>query len=152
MVRTRGFAPGKWTGTDSFIAQTQGRNIRHYANYLTERSRSYRDTNTDWVRAQETRLEKSTVDKGLLRETESVQNQLTALLKCDVSREKTLEEGLRALLTPTQVLDTEPENEITIFVFRLLVLDLLALFQILNQGLINILGRFALSKAAIATH
>ncbi|KAK0391723.1 hypothetical protein NLU13_1222 [Sarocladium strictum] len=104
-------------------AQTQGRNIRHYANYLAERARSYRDTNTDWVRAHEMRLEKITVDKGLLRETESVQNQLTALLKCDV-------------------LDTEPENEITIFVFRLLVLDLLALFQVLNQGLINILGHF----------
>lgn len=39
------------------------------------------------------------------------------------------------------MLDTEPENEITIFVFRLLVLDLLALFQIVNQGLINILGK-----------
>ena len=34
----------------------------------------------------------------------------------------------------------EPENEITITVFRLLVLDLLALFQALNQGMINILG------------
>jgi hypothetical protein len=33
----------------------------------------------------ETRLEKLTVDKGLLRETEFVQRQLNALLKCDVS-------------------------------------------------------------------
>lgn len=70
--------------TDSCTAQTQGRNIRHYANYLTERARAYRDTSTDWVRAQESRLEKSTVDKGLLRETESVQTQLSALIKCDV--------------------------------------------------------------------
>lgn len=37
-------------------------------------------------------------------------------------------------------MDNEPENEITITVFRLLVLDLLALFQVLNQALINILG------------
>lgn len=37
-------------------------------------------------------------------------------------------------------MNNEPENEITITVFRLLVLDLLALFQVLNQGLINILG------------
>ncbi|KEY67579.1 hypothetical protein S7711_08252 [Stachybotrys chartarum IBT 7711] len=104
-------------------AQTQGRNIRHYANYLSERSRAYRDTQTDWVRAPESRLEKLSVDKGLLRETESVQRQLTALLKCDV-------------------LDTDGETEITITVFRLLVLDLLSLFQVLNQGLINILGHF----------
>ena len=37
-------------------------------------------------------------------------------------------------------MNTEPENEITITAFRLLVLDLLALFQVANQGLINILG------------
>lgn len=65
-------------------AQTQGRNIRHYSNYLQERARAYRDTNIDWVRAKEPRLEKLSVEKGLLRETEAVQNQLTALLKCDV--------------------------------------------------------------------
>ena len=41
-----------------------------------------------------------------------------------------------------QVLNNEPENEITITVFRLLVLDLLALFQVANQGLINVLGQF----------
>ncbi|RFU73632.1 hypothetical protein TARUN_8635 [Trichoderma arundinaceum] len=104
-------------------AQTQGRNIRHYANYLIERVRAYRDTKTDWVRAPESRLERLSVEKGLLRETEVVQHQLTALLKCDL-------------------LDQEPETEITIAVFRLLVLDLLPLFQVLNQGLINILGHF----------
>lgn len=43
-------------------------------------------------------------------------------------------------------MENEPENEITITVFRLLVLDLLALFQVLNQGLIAILG---LSSPAI---
>lgn len=104
-------------------AQTQGRNIRHYANYLSERARAYRETRTDWVRANESRLERSTVEKGLLRETECVQNQLSALVKCGV-------------------LENEPENEITIAIFRLLVLDLLSLFQVLNQGLINVLGHF----------
>ncbi|KAI0434997.1 ANTH-domain-containing protein [Xylaria sp. FL1042] len=103
-------------------AQIQGRNIRHYASYLAERVRAYKDTKIDWVRAKETRLESLSVEKGLLRETEVVQRQLTALLKCDV-------------------LD-EPENEITITVFRLLVLDLLSLFQVLNQGMISILGHF----------
>ncbi|KAL2122825.1 hypothetical protein VTJ04DRAFT_3280 [Mycothermus thermophilus] len=104
-------------------AQTQGRNIRHYSNYLAERARAYKETKIDWVRLREPRLEKLSVEKGLLRETEYVQDQLTALLKCDV-------------------MDNEPENEITITVFRLLVLDLLALFQTLNQALINILRHF----------
>jgi hypothetical protein len=65
-------------------AQTQGRNIRHYARYLTERTRAYKETRVDWVRAKESRLEELSVDKGLLRETETVQRQLAALLACDV--------------------------------------------------------------------
>ncbi|KAF7905542.1 uncharacterized protein EAF01_006063 [Botrytis porri] len=103
--------------------QTQGRNIRHYTNYLTERAKSFRDTKCDFVRGAEGRLEKLSVEKGLLRETESVQHQITSLLKCDV-------------------LDNEPDNEITITVFRMLVLDLLALFHVINQAMINILGHF----------
>lgn len=67
-------------------AQTQGRNIRHYANYLAERARAFRDTRTDWVRAPESRLERLSVEKGLLRETETVQHQISALVKCDVSK------------------------------------------------------------------
>lgn len=65
--------------------QTQGRNIRHYTNYLSERAKAYRETKCDFVRVAESQLEKMTVDKGLLRETETVQHQITALLKCDVS-------------------------------------------------------------------
>ncbi|KAI0473710.1 putative clathrin binding protein [Xylariaceae sp. FL0804] len=103
-------------------AQIQGRNIMNYASYLAERVRAYRDTKIDWVRAKETRLEKLSVEKGLLRECKVVQRQLTGLIKCDVLE--------------------DPENEITITVFRLLVLDLLALFQVLNQAMINILGHF----------
>lgn len=68
--------------------QTQGRNIRHYTNYLSERARGYRDTKCDFVRGGERRLEKMSIDKGLLRETEVVQHQITALLKCDVSLKK----------------------------------------------------------------
>lgn len=45
-------------------------------------------------------------------------------------------------LTYFQVLDNEPENEITITVFRMLVLDLLVLNKVYNEALINILGGF----------
>ena len=47
-------------------------------------------------------------------------------------------------------MESEPENEITITVFRLLVLDLLALFQVLNQGLISILGRSCPSPSCLS--
>jgi hypothetical protein len=53
-------------------------------NYLVERARGFKDTQCDYVRGAEKRLEKLPVDKGLLRETEAVQHQITALLKCDV--------------------------------------------------------------------
>jgi hypothetical protein len=65
--------------------QTQGRNIRTYAEYLVQRATSYGATKTDYVRAGEGRLKKLSVDKGLLRETESIQEQIRALLRCDVS-------------------------------------------------------------------
>jgi hypothetical protein len=64
--------------------QTQGLNIRRYSEYLSERVRGYRDTKIDHVREGAGRLKRLTVDKGLLRETETVQSQIQALLKCDV--------------------------------------------------------------------
>lgn len=64
--------------------QVQGSNIRHYYNYLRLRAKSYGDTKIDWVREGQGRLKRQTIDKGLLRETEIVQGQISALLKCDV--------------------------------------------------------------------
>ncbi|KAL2756972.1 hypothetical protein ACRALDRAFT_1012113, partial [Sodiomyces alcalophilus JCM 7366] len=104
-------------------AQTQGRNIRVYARYIHERARAYRDTKCDWVRVKVSRLEKLTVEKGLLRETEAIQRQISALLKCDI-------------------MEDDYSFEIVQTAFRLLVLDLLALFQAMNQAMINILGHF----------
>lgn len=66
------------------LVQAQGRNIRNYTQYLLDRAKAYRDTKVDFVRSGEGRLKKLTVDKGLLRETETVQNQIAALLRCDV--------------------------------------------------------------------
>ena len=67
-----------------WIVQVQGSNIRHYYAYLLGRAKAYRDTRIDWVREGQGRLKRQTVDKGLLRETETVQSQIAALLKCDV--------------------------------------------------------------------
>jgi len=64
--------------------QTQGHNIRAYSEYLLERAVAYGSTKMDYVRNGEGRLKRLTIDKGLLRETESVQEQVRALLKCDV--------------------------------------------------------------------
>ena len=70
---------------DVHLVQVQGTNIRHYYNYILGRAKAFRDTRIDWVREGVGRLKRQTVDKGLLRETEAVQNQINSLVKCDVS-------------------------------------------------------------------
>ena len=42
-----------------------------------------------------------------------------------------------------QLLNNEPENEITLTAFRLLTMDLLVLFHVMNEGTINVLGQIA---------
>jgi hypothetical protein len=66
------------------IVQTQGHNIRTYSEYLLRRAIEYGATKVDYVRGGEGRLKRLTVEKGLLREAESVQDQIRSLLKCQV--------------------------------------------------------------------
>ena len=48
---------------------------------------------------------------------------------------------MRSLLTPFEKLFTnEQENEITLTAFRLLTMDLLILYHVMNEGTINVLG------------
>ncbi|OJJ46935.1 hypothetical protein ASPZODRAFT_131847 [Penicilliopsis zonata CBS 506.65] len=103
--------------------QSQGHNIRRYSDYLISRSRAFAETQTDYVRSGQGRLKRLTVDKGLLRETEIVQKQIKALLRCDL-------------------LTDEVENEITLTAFRLLTLDLLTLYSVMNEGTINVLEHY----------
>lgn len=110
-------------------AQTQGVNIRYYFEYLLERVRAYQDTKTDFVRSGAGKMRGLNVDKGLLRHTEIVQAQIKALLKCDLLG------------------GADPDNEISLTAFRLLTLDLLELFKVMNEGTINVLEHyFEMSK------
>ncbi|KAL3446544.1 ANTH domain-containing protein [Aspergillus insuetus] len=103
--------------------QPQGRNIRRYASYLLSRARAFEQTKTDYVRSGQGRMKRLTVEKGLLRETEVVQKQIKELLRCDL-------------------LTDEAENEITLTAFRLLTLDLLTLYSVMNEGTINVLEHY----------
>lgn len=47
-------------------------------------------------------------------------------------------EGL--LMGDLQLLSAEPDNEITLTAFRLLTMDLLVLYHVMNEGTINVLG------------
>lgn len=45
------------------------------------------------------------------------------------------------LTLASQLLTDEPENEISLTAFRLLTLDLLTLYSVMNEGTINVLGK-----------
>ncbi|KAF7716830.1 Uncharacterized protein PECH_006991 [Penicillium ucsense] len=115
--------PQKIAPSNFSEAQSQGHNIRRYAEYLMARAKAFATTTTDYVRSGPGRLKRLSVDKGLLRETEVVQRQIRALLRCDL-------------------LTDEPENEISLTAFRLLTLDLLTLYSVMNEGTINVLEHY----------
>lgn len=69
---------------NTYAVQTQGQNIRNYAEYLLCRAEQYGATKIDYVRGGEGRFKRLNIEKGLLRETESVQDQIKFLLKCEV--------------------------------------------------------------------
>ena len=123
--------------------QTQGRNIRTYAEYLLQRAIEYGATKVDYVRGGEGRLKRLNIEKGLLREAESVQSQIRYLLKCEVCRSPICHTRILILISHYQPFHEEPENEITLTAFRLLTMDLLVLFHVMNEGTINVLGMFS---------
>ncbi|AOA62827.1 GQ67_00925T0 [Komagataella phaffii] len=118
------------------------RSIVQYSKYLAARAREFSKTQVDFVRDEKSSNSSSSsnsekkggilrtlsVDKGLLREVESVQRQIESLLKCEFA-------------------ESEVNNDIVLTSFRMLVYDLLALYQCLNEGVINILEHyFEMSK------
>ncbi|KAI0282423.1 ANTH domain-containing protein [Russula brevipes] len=160
VLRLKNVAGGQWEG---YNAPT---NLQHYALYLDTRIRSYRDLKHDAIRVQaetnrDLRLSMSladdarsnhrhapeedadqvsssqmrrktvmgrklrimTVEKGLLRETKVVQKTLDALVECRL------------------YLD-DLEDELTVTALRMLVKDLLILFQAVNEGVINVLEHY----------
>ncbi|KAF2483906.1 ANTH domain-containing protein [Neohortaea acidophila] len=104
-------------------AQTQGQNIRRYSDYLRTRAQAFGHAKCDYVRSGETRMKKLIVDKGLLRETEVVQEQVKALVKCDF-------------------LNSDVENEISLTAFRLLTRDLMDLYNAENEAMMNVLSQY----------
>jgi hypothetical protein len=108
--------------------QTQGLNIRRYSEYLLSRAQAFASSHCDYVRSGEGRMKRLTVDKGLLRETELIQDQIRALVKCDL-------------------LSNDVENEISLTAFRLLTRDLLDLYNVENEAVMKVLSHyFEMSK------
>ncbi|KAK9249237.1 ANTH domain-containing protein [Lipomyces tetrasporus] len=117
----------------SGAAARYGDTIMRYSKYLQDRVRQYASTKIDYVRHKKDnptqgRLRSLSVDKGLLREVESVQSQIRYLLRC-------------------RFLPNDVTDDISLTAFRLLVHDLLALHQAVNEGVMNVLEHyFEMSK------
>ncbi|KAI9456896.1 ANTH domain-containing protein [Russula earlei] len=163
VLRLQNVGASQWEGFD---APT---NLQHYAMYLDSRIRAYRELKHDAIRVQsETnrdlrismslgeedprvdrryppeenpddfepsgsaarrktimgrKLRVMTVEKGLLRETKVVQNMMDSLVECRF------------------YLD-DMEDQLTLTALRMLVKDLLILFQAVNEGVINVLEHY----------
>ncbi|TXT04903.1 hypothetical protein VHUM_03986 [Vanrija humicola] len=117
--------------------------LRPYALYLDSRIRAFKNRKHDMVNLQNESNKRSTglsasskarhlrhlpVEKGLLREVEQIQTILDALIRC-------------------KFYDDDLRDENTVLAYRLLVKDLLVLFQAGNEGVCNILEHyFEMSK------
>jgi hypothetical protein len=117
-------APTHRLAINSFTdVQTQGHNIRRYSEYLLARAKAYAAGRTDYVAQGQRHMKGLNVDKGLLRETEIVQDQVRQLVKCNL-------------------LDNDVENEISLMAFRLLTRDLLDLYNAENEAMMNVLSHY----------
>jgi len=116
------------------IGSPDGKQLLRYSKYLAVRSKQYGNVAIDYVRDEQVnkkeggRLRNLSIDKGLLREVESVEKQIRALVNCKFN-------------------EADINNDIVLTCFRMLVNDLLCLYQSLNEGVINILEHyFEMSK------
>jgi phosphatidylinositol-binding clathrin assembly protein len=83
-----------------------------------------------------------TVEKGLLRETKVVQKMMDSLIECRVSSYKRLIRRCPSWssCSSTQFYLDDLEDQLALAALRMLVKDLLILFQAVNEGVINVLG------------
>jgi hypothetical protein len=105
----------------------QSKNIKSYATYLEEKLAVYRELNADYLRTdtdQANRI-RSLKFPALVNDMVALQRQVKVLLEC------------RFYLDSIN-------NDITTEALRLLVKDLMRLFQVVNEGAINILRSFCL--------
>ncbi|KAI8819925.1 ANTH domain-containing protein [Fimicolochytrium jonesii] len=118
--------------TNTALGQEQSKNLRAYSQYLEEKVAAFKELKVDFVRSKAdmiARLRSLPVEDGLLKEVELLQKQIDALLGCTFYLE-------------------EIDNVVTLQAFRLLIGDMMALFHLLNESVIRILGEyFEMSKS-----
>lgn len=122
---------------DGALSNPQAIALSRYSRYLYTRAVQFGKTKVDYVRFEHKngggRLKDLSVEKGLLRECDSVYQQIEALLRCKFHEE-------------------DVNNDIVLTAFRLLVSDLLSLYQTFNEGVINLLEHYFEMSRHDASH
>ncbi|EER40070.1 ENTH domain-containing protein [Histoplasma capsulatum H143] len=108
--------PRVLTVTSISEVQAQGFNIWKYSEYLVARATASGETKTDFV-PRSARDDKAVTEDGDCTEADPYAGECNLLMD-------------------------EPENEISLTAFRLLTLDLLSLYSVMNEGTINILENY----------
>ncbi|TNY20689.1 ENTH domain-containing protein [Rhodotorula diobovata] len=115
------------------LSSSEASNVAAYGQYLAARIKAYGNLKRDAIRDKSdrrnaNRMRKLSVEQGLLRETREIQRMIAALVDAKFYAD-------------------DVDDDVSMTALRLLVKDLLVLFTIVNEGVINILENFfALSK------
>ncbi|GAA5891641.1 hypothetical protein JCM6882_006154 [Rhodosporidiobolus microsporus] len=120
------------------LSSHEAANISAYGHYLAARIKAYGNLKRDVIRDKSdrraaNRLRNLGVEQGLLREVREIQRMIAALVEAKFYTD-------------------DVDDDVSMTALRLLVKDLLVLFQAVNEGIINILENyFALSKVDAQT-
>ncbi|KIV98297.1 uncharacterized protein PV09_09857, partial [Verruconis gallopava] len=99
-------------------------NLKTYVEYLTQRAKSYSISKIDPIRADSGHLAAFGIGYEMLQEIVSIQDMISTLLACGV-------------------LLSEPQDDISLAAFRLLIKDLIVMYLLINEGMIIILRHFS---------
>ncbi|GAA5931340.1 hypothetical protein JCM3775_004998 [Rhodotorula graminis] len=116
------------------LSSSEAANVAAYGQYLAVRIKAFGTLKRDAIRDKSdrrnaARMRKLSVEQGLLRETREVQRMIAALVEAKFYA------------------DSDVDDDVSMTALRLLVKDLLVLFTVVNEGVINLLENFfALSK------
>jgi hypothetical protein len=125
-------------GNDKRTGYDAPKMLAHYAAFIDERIKAYRDLRRDVIRTSDSgkgggnssegassghRLRRLTVEKGLLREVAVAQKVCSRLLDLFFS-----------------YFSDNTQDEMAMTAFRMSLKDLLAIYAAINEGVINILG------------
>ncbi|KNE68295.1 hypothetical protein AMAG_12963 [Allomyces macrogynus ATCC 38327] len=121
----------------------QAKNIQRYAAYLEEKVHIYRETKRDYCRPSSPSKASPDSYGSMTRDAHLPTDVARAMRTAPVTESLLRELGVVArqlhVLLKAQFAASEIDNEVTLAAFKLLLRDLMRLYHVLNEGIINVL-------------